>query len=511
MNAGRMKTQQAIEFITVYAWALIGLTLFIAIVIAISGSQSSNAYPSARCYIEPSFPCYNMYVMPNSAIGGSIITLIFSDDLDNDLYFPVNAFSIRLPSGNFTGTCYPEGPNSGIGIYCYAVAYGYSPSAGTQLNPTFYISYSVCSNEDYYQFQTFEYETCQGKVGALLPIYNTSGSAELQVSPYFQKIWTPSSSQYFIVWDYVVEMNNILGSLSNTINLGGASSIYSFTTAANNKYVYFPSALGLDILNTATSTIANVPAGSFSEAVSSNGTFVYTVGGNKVYAVDSATAAIVNTISIANSLWIGVSPNNAYVYVASSPAQHQGLVSIINTTTYNVVNTISINGVPGGAVDFSLNGKYAYIDSQPLFGPGLVYIINTATHASNTVNVGNGPQDMAISPNDADLYVVDTSSEAVSVVNTTTYAVNTITVGGGTNLLYPIAITPNGSRAYVESSQALYSVNITTGAVSTVLTGSSLQALETSANGKYIYGTDFYPPKIYVINIQNGTVSTAIP
>jgi hypothetical protein len=54
-------------------------------------------------------------------------------------------------------------------VYCEASLGSFYVSEGTELNPNFIIRYRIC-------------RTCSNN----LPLYNTSGSALLSVSPYYQ-------------------------------------------------------------------------------------------------------------------------------------------------------------------------------------------------------------------------------------------------------------------------------------------------------------------------------------
>ena len=66
------------------------------------------------------------------------------------------------------------------------------------------------------------------------------------------------------------------------------------------------------------------------------------------------------------------------------------------------------------------------------------------------MKVGANPDGIAITPNGSDAYVANILSNTVSVIKTST---NTVvkTVGVG-NYPYGVAITPNGSDAYVTNA-----------------------------------------------------------
>ena len=164
----RIKGQPAIEFLSVYAWALLSVILLVVVVTVLASSQSKNIYPPSHCYITPAFPCYNMYIMSNSV--GTVALIIFNNNFGRPIDFPSNAFSISPTYANtiYTGQCIPANVAVGGVAYCNATLSGYSTSVGTVLSPNFVVSYRICE------------KACSNT----LPIYNTSGSAEVTVSPY---------------------------------------------------------------------------------------------------------------------------------------------------------------------------------------------------------------------------------------------------------------------------------------------------------------------------------------
>ena len=77
-----------------------------------------------------------------------------------------------------------------------------------------------------------------------------------------------------------------------------------------------------------------------------------------------------------------------------------------------------------------------------------VSVIDTISNTVvDTINVGDYPYGLAITPNNNLVYVVNTSDDTVNVIDTSSNTVvNTIAVGDGP---LGIAITPGGNLAYV--------------------------------------------------------------
>ncbi len=77
-----------------------------------------------------------------------------------------------------------------------------------------------------------------------------------------------------------------------------------------------------------------------------------------------------------------------------------------------------------------------------------VSVIDTATNTvTATVNVGNYPYGVAVSPDGKRVYVTNELSNNVSVIDTATNTVtDTVNVG---NYPYGVAVSPDGKRVYV--------------------------------------------------------------
>lgn len=170
-EAGGLKAQSTIEFLSIYSWTLISVILLAVVVSVFATSQSKNVYPPSHCYITPNLQCGALPVMSNSI--GSVAAVAFVNDLGAAVSFPNNAFEItpQYTSGNeaYYGQCAPSTASNGKVVVCNASLGSLSLSLGTHMEPTFIISYRICNGA-----------SCSSN----LPVYNTSGNAEVVVSPY---------------------------------------------------------------------------------------------------------------------------------------------------------------------------------------------------------------------------------------------------------------------------------------------------------------------------------------
>jgi len=175
--------------------------------------------------------------------------------------------------------------------------------------------------------------------------------------------------------------------------------------------------------------------------------------------LDTATNAVVDTITVCTDntcspLIPAVTPNGARVYVTNL---FQNTVTVIDTLTNTVVDTITVGQSPWG-IAITPDGKHAYVANT---SDGTISVIDTTTNTVTvTITDSDGPAGVAITPDGTRAYVSN-GLGTVSVVDTST---NTIVTnipiidfpvpccGFPAFNLIAIAITPNGSRAYVISN-----------------------------------------------------------
>ena len=102
-----------------------------------------------------------------------------------------------------------------------------------------------------------------------------------------------------------------------------------------------------------------------------------------------------------------------------------------------------------GCAPNSGNYPCVYVDYAQKVGGDSVSAINASTNNFVVnIHVGAGPQGLAVTPNNALVYVVNNSANTVSVIDTATNAVTT-TIDTLSGAPLQIAVTPDGAFAYV--------------------------------------------------------------
>jgi YVTN family beta-propeller protein len=138
-----------------------------------------------------------------------------------------------------------------------------------------------------------------------------------------------------------------------------------------------------------------------------------------------------------------------------------------------------------------------------------VSVLSTSDNSVTVINGFSKPVGVAITPDGTRAYVTNYDSNTVSVINTATNAVigSPIAVGSGP---WRIAITPDGTRAYVGNLDA--TVTVINTVTNTVARTISVQALgfAFTPDGARAYLADDNHDTVSVIDTASGTVMDTI-
>jgi YVTN family beta-propeller protein len=320
-------------------------------------------------------------------------------------------------------------------------------------------------------------------------------------------------------------------------------------------YVTNHSASSVSVIDTSSNlVVATIPLcgdcgsqGPAGLAVTPGGKFVYVA--NQTSGTVSVIAAATNTVSTTISLpslgcggcfrspvGVAITPDGSRAYVTDVG---QLAVHVIGTSTNTVTTTITADiGNPNGPIAITPDGSAAFytfgtgsvgrIDTNPSDIVPIVPITTYNMHTT-TLQVGNSPSGVAVTPNGAFVYVANNGGNTVSVIPNTFPGFG----GGGSPTPYPIvslpegsgpgsiAITPDGASAYVVN-QGNSTVSVITTAGNTLATTISsgfcgsgmLNQIAITSDGTKAYVADqFFDPcqTADVINIPANTVTPTVP
>jgi YVTN family beta-propeller protein len=162
----------------------------------------------------------------------------------------------------------------------------------------------------------------------------------------------------------------------------------------------------LTVIDTATlAAVATHPIGTqtFSVAFTPDGKLAYVVGSysHNVTVIDTATQSVIATIvGFAAPYSAAVTPDGKYVWITNNVQDNvSGFVSIVDTATQAIVHTISVPRA--WSVAITQDGKHAWVSQGTYFvSEGTVLVIDTATRAvvGGPIEVGSNPFRLALQP-----------------------------------------------------------------------------------------------------------------
>ncbi|MCA1683606.1 MAG: hypothetical protein LC708_00525, partial [Actinobacteria bacterium] len=212
---------------------------------------------------------------------------------------------------------------------------------------------------------------------------------------------------------------------------------------------------------------------------------------DRVSVIDTATNTVVNTIPVGDRpVGVALTPDGARVYAVNVG---DGTVSVISTASDTVVATVAMGGSPH-SVTVTPDGARAWV-----YGNGPARVIDTS---SNTV-VGTVPgaalvEDVAFSPDGTRAYLAEQTA-GLLVVDTATLATLAVRYLGF--LAREVAVSPDGSRVYVGTSRNLYvfetAWNIQ---VAFVDVPAGVTDLVFSPDGARLYVGQYFPGAVVVLN-----------
>lgn len=460
-----MKLQPAIEFLSVYTWTILGVIIFVAIIIALSIGLGKTTYPPSTCYISPTLQCTKMYITLGQP--SPVAYLFFTNELGRTIGFSVNSFSIRPTYLNNTyyGTCSPTTALNGNFVECTAILTGYSASLGTQLNPTFSISYDICGS------------ICAGSI----TVYNTSGSATLTVSPQVPTAFIPPA-QILIPVYYSNQVDVVVGNtVTNTISVDSDPDTVAYVPYSDYAYVTTDTGK-VDIINLTTdkkvgSITTNTGECNFlnnpsCDVLTPDGKYLYAIGvshSGTLVKISTATNTVVNTITglgpassstFAQGVWMA--PDGKYVYVMAAGDDDYGCGKNQPTNIYQI--SVSSNAVDkialsesyvcdGTQLAITPNGKSVYVDTFESYPYGVADIQTADNPTSvNYLNIepNANSHGEAISPDGKYLWVVGDGGYATIFYTSDDVMAANVPISG----LYAqsVAITPDGTKAIVEAT-----------------------------------------------------------
>jgi len=241
--------------------------------------------------------------------------------------------------------------------------------------------------------------------------------------------------------------------------------------------------------------------------------YIANLNGGTVSVIDTFTNKVTDTINVTGPWGVAVNPAGTKVYVAGG-----GGVAVIDTDTNTVTAKVKIEGgVYGVAVNPAGTKVYVAKVGPPPEYKGTVYVIDTATNTvTATVPVGNFPWGVAVNSDGTKVYVTNSGTysnpdNTVSVIDTATNKVTaTVPVGKDPN---GVAVSPDGTKVYVANILS-YTVSVIDAATDTVTAtvkvGARPYGVAVNPAGTKVYVGNYYSHTVSVINAATNTVTATV-
>jgi YVTN family beta-propeller protein len=209
-------------------------------------------------------------------------------------------------------------------------------------------------------------------------------------------------------------------------------------------------------IDASTCSIVNtiqVPNTLYGVAAGSNRAYVSLPHANEVWAIDDGTGQVAGQIAVGNfPSGLALLPNESKLFVANQCgptacfANHTGSVSVIDTVTLTVLDTVPVGTGPFGLVT-SRNGARLFVTDEEA---NTLVVMNTSNNLiMRTIPVGTAPRGVAVD-RAGRVVVANFRSDSVSIIDPAAGTVlGTVAVGRGP---YAVATHPTVDRAYVTNS-----------------------------------------------------------
>jgi YVTN family beta-propeller protein len=188
----------------------------------------------------------------------------------------------------------------------------------------------------------------------------------------------------------------------------------------------------------------------------------------------------------------------------------QDTVSVVDTSTYSVVATVSVGGNPRG-IDVSPYGLLVFV-TNTMSDTASVIDTTSLTIPAVTINVGSYPLGIAVAPDGGKVYIANNGTNDVSVVDTASLLVTrTIPVG---EWPYGVAVSPDGSTVYV-TNNGTYDISVIDTASETVTATIPVErtpaGTAVTPGGTKLIVSHAQDHKVTIIDTLSLTVTTTVP
>ena len=219
------------------------------------------------------------------------------------------------------------------------------------------------------------------------------------------------------------------GRLVGTIPVGCVPSAITFDGTGSRAYVSIQYCDGIEVIDATTHApveFLSVPGNPFPVVLARNGrTLYFTTNEDRLYGLCLATQRIIASLPLpATSHFLALDPTGARLYVATRAA---GTVVEVDTMHHRVMRTFKLGGQPQGLA-VSRDGLMLYVANEQ---HGLDAVCLPTGQRVGPLNLGAPAVELALSPDEREVYVALVSTGAVAVVDRASLKVRATLPTGG--------------------------------------------------------------------------------
>ena len=246
--------------------------------------------------------------------------------------------------------------------------------------------------------------------------------------------------------------------------------------------------------------------------LSADGSFLYVTGYDGSVSIINTTDNTCRIVANSPSIAEVVSPDGKRMYSAHQ-ALSEGRDSWISVIDANgaTVTTAPVQNYPTG-MDLSPDGSRLYVatsahSSYRQYYSGWVSVIDTASHTVvDTIAVPRSPSGVTVSPDGSRIFITHYDTNAITAVDPVRRNVTSLFLSDAP---LAAAVTPDCRQVYVTGLHSLTVVDFDVSATDTIAVGDLPRRLHFSDDAKLAYVTDFGRHAVTVVDtITNSVVTT---
>jgi YVTN family beta-propeller protein len=277
-------------------------------------------------------------------------------------------------------------------------------------------------------------------------------------------------------------------------------------------HVYLATTGSVTVLTGLHHLAGTIPVGPDTKCIipGADGAFLYVIDYDGALSVITTADHGCRTVAVPPSSCEAVSPDGTRIHVARSDRDGSWISAVDADAT--LAATVRIDDYATG-MDLSPDGSLLYVATSRCnpytqYFPGLVSVIDTATYTVvDTIDVPLSPSTVTASPDGPCIFVTHYDTGAISAVDTARHGVISVRLPDAP---LAAALTPDGTQLYVTGLQSLAVVDIATGVTETIAAGELPRRLLFSEDGKRAYLSDFGRRAVVLLDTITRSVITTV-